>query len=172
MQPHHYALAAGILWLVTLPVMSFIIATVQKRAYELGFDAGKLSLKRTLKIQLQEAQQTQEELRTELEQTRQDCTQQLAARLANIDALKSHITDLEARIMSYTGMAVTRADHDRLISTAETLRLAARTMELFKAQPHSAVANTQAGEVEELAKRIHAHIRATPAAATTTEAAA
>jgi hypothetical protein len=170
MQPYQYALAAGIAWMVTLIILPFLIAKARRLAYARGFEDGKVFYDQALNLQLKEAKQAQADLRVELERNKQSCELQLAARQASIAALKASTTELQARIKSYTGMAVTGTDYEKLISTAETLRLAARTMALFKAQPHSALANTQAGEVEELAKRVHAHIRATPTAATITEA--
>lgn len=172
MQPHQYALAAGILWLLTLIVMPYLFAKARHIAYERGFADGKLAHQHTLKLQLQEAKRDQEALRTELEDAQRNCAQQLDARQARIAALKACIAELEARIMSYTGLAVTRADHDKLVASADTLRLAQRTLTALKSEPQAARAGVQAEAIDDLAKRIHAQLRTTPASAATAGAAA
>ncbi|MFF7108138.1 hypothetical protein [Pseudomonas sichuanensis] len=172
MQPHQYALAAGILWLLTLIVLPCLFAKARCRAYERGFADGKLAHQHTLKLQLQEARRDQEVLRAELEDTQRNCAQQLDARKARIAALKACIAELEARIMSYTGLAVTRADHDKLVVAADTLRLAQRTLTALKSEPQAARAGAQAEAIDDLAKRVHAQLRATPASAATAGAAA
>lgn len=86
--------------------------------------------------------------------------------------LKRMNSELEARIMSYTGLAVTRTDYDQLLATAETLRLANRTLTALKSEPQAARAGHQAEALDNLAKRIHAQLRATPASASKAEVAA
>lgn len=165
MQPHQYALAAGILWLLTLIIMPFLLAKARNRAHEQGFADGKLAHQHTLKLQLQDAKRDQEALRTELAETQQNCARQLDARATNI-------ADLEVRIMSYTGMAVTRKDYDQLLATAEILRFTNRTLTALKSGPQAARAGHQAEAIDDLAKRVHAQLRATPASASKTEVAA
>lgn len=165
MQPHQYALAAGILLLLTLTVLPCLFAKSRYRAYERGFTDGKLAHQYTLKLQLQEAKRDQEALRTELAETQQNCARQLDARTANI-------AELEARIMSYTGLAVTRADHDKLVGAADTLRLAQRTLTALKSEPQAARAGAQAEAIDDLAMRVHAQLRSTPASVATAGAAA
>lgn len=165
MQPHQYALAAGILWLLTLIVMPFLLAKARNRAHEQGFADGQLAHQHTLKLHLQEAKRGQEALRTELAETQQNCARQLDVRAANI-------AELEARIMSYTGLAVTRKDYDQLLATAETLRLANRTLIVLKSVPQAARAGDLAEAMDDFAMRIHAQLRATPASASKTEVAA
>lgn len=172
MHPHQYALAAGILWLVTLIVLPCLFAKARYRAYERGHADGKLSHQHTLKLQLQEAKRAQELLRAELQDAQRNCAQQLDARTASIAALKSHIADLEARIMSYTGLPVTKADHDQLLAAAETMRLAQRTLAALKSEPHATQAGRQAEAIDDLAKRIRVQLRTTPASAANVGAAA
>lgn len=86
--------------------------------------------------------------------------------------LKRTIAELEARIMSYTGMPVTRPDYDLLDKVAETLRLTERTMKALKSDQSAKQAGEQANGVEALAKRVHAQLRTAPATASTAEAAA
>ncbi|WP_412460202.1 hypothetical protein ACK2SD_15110 [Pseudomonas sp. SC11] len=165
MQLHHYVLAISIGWMVTLIILPFLIAKTRRFAYNRGFEAGKAFHDQTLALQLQEAKQARDDLRTELQRTRQACEQQLAARQANITALKTSISELEARIMSYTGLAVTKADYDLLTATAETLGLTERTLSALKAGQQASKARNQIEHLTRLAKRMHAHLRETPSSA-------
>jgi len=172
MQPHQYALGAGILWLATLTILPFLIATARRRAYALGFEAGKTFHDQILNLQLKDAKQAQDDLRAELQRTQEICTLQLDARQASITALKASMSELEARIMSYTGLAVTKSDYERLISASSTMRLAQRTLKALKSLPQADRAAAHADALDELAKRIHAQLRSTPASAATVGAAA
>lgn len=172
MQPHQYALAAGIGWMVTLIILPFLIAKARRLAYARGFDDGKAFHDQTLSLQLKETKQALDKLRTELQRTQQTCDVQLSARQASIDALKATISELDARIMSYTGMAVTKVDYEKLISASSTMRLAQRTFKALKTEAEAARAGAQADVIDELAKRIHAQLRSTPGSAITTGAAA
>lgn len=165
MQLHHYVLAISIGWMVTLIILPFLIAKTRRLAYNRGFEAGKAFHDQTLALQLQEAKNARDDLRTELQWARQAYEQQLAARQANITALKGSISELEARIMSYTGLAVTRADYELLIGTSETLRLAERTLDALKAQRQATAAAARAEGIDGLAKRVHTQLRDTPASA-------
>lgn len=166
MHPHQYALASGILWLLTLIVMPYLFAKARCIAYERGFADGKLAHQHTLKLQLQEARRAQEVLRAELEDAQRNCAQQLDARAANIAALKASITELEARIMSYTGLAVTRADYDQLLAAAETLALAEKTWKVAQGtEPWRNRALQQRQDIHALAVRVHHQLRSTPATA-------
>lgn len=148
MHPHQYALAAGILWLATLIVLPYLFAKARSRAYELGFTDGKLAHQQALKLRLQEANRVQE-------------------------VLRATIAELEARIMSYTAMPVTRADYDLMISAAETLALAEKT---WKAAPGTEPwwnrAKKQRQGMQALALRVHSQLRTTPATAADAEKAA
>ncbi|MDH1508498.1 hypothetical protein N5I28_01840 [Pseudomonas mosselii] len=165
MQPYQQVLAVGILWLVTLIVASYLFSKARSRAFKRGVEIGKEHHRADLKLQLKSLREELDEARVQTE------ADQRKHHLA-MASLKQTITELEERIMSYTGMTVTRADYDKLIGTAETLRLAQRTLSALTAAPQAARAAEQATAVEHLAKRVHSHLRATPAANTTTGAAA
>lgn len=165
MQPHQQVLAIGILWLATLIVAPYLFSKARSRAFSRGVEIGKEHHRADLKLQLKTLREELDEARVQTEADQRKHHQAVAA-------LKYTITELEERIMSYTGMPVTRADYDKLLSTAETLRLAQRTMSALMAAPPAARAAEQAAAIDDLAKRVHSHLRATPAAATATEAAA
>jgi len=172
MQPHQYALAAGIGWMVTLIILPFLIAKARRLAYARGFEAGKTFHDQTLSLQLKEAKQALDDLRAELLRTQQTGNVQLAAREASIAALKAIISELEARIMSYTGLPVTKADYENLINASSTMRLAQRTFKALRTEAKATRAGAQADVIDELAKRIHAQLRSTPASAAKAGAAA
>ncbi|MFF5866729.1 hypothetical protein [Pseudomonas sp. NPDC012596] len=92
--------------------------------------------------------------------------------LKTIANLKLTISELEERIMSYTGMPVTRADYELLTKVGETLQLAHSTMKALKSNQQASLATAEARCVGSLAKRVHAQLRSTPATASTAEAAA
>lgn len=172
MQPHHYAIGAGILWLATLTVLPYLFATARRRAFDNGVETGKAIQDHIIKLQLREARQALQDTRAKLQLTQQTCTQQLDARQAGINALKATITELEARIMSYTGMPVTRPDYDLLISSAETLRLAEKTWKAAPGtEPWRNRATQQMQDIQALAMRVHSQLRSTPASAASVEAA-
>lgn len=171
MQPHQYALAAGIGWIITLIILPFLIAKARRLAYARGFYEGKAFHDQSLTLQLREAKQAQDDLRTELQRAQQTCELQLAARQAKIVALQASISELEARIMSYTGLAVTKADYDKLVSASSTMRLAQRTFKALKTEAEAARAGTHADVIDELAKRIHVQLRSAPSAKATGAAA-
>jgi septal ring factor EnvC (AmiA/AmiB activator) len=172
MQPYQYALAAGIGWMITLIILPFLIAKARRHAYARGFEAGKAFHDQTLSQQLKEAKQALNDVRAELQRTQQTCNVQLAARQASIAALKENISELEARIMSYTGLAVTKADYEKLVSASATMRLAQRTFNALKSGAEATRAGAQADAIDELAKRIHAQLRSTPASTAPAGAAA
>ncbi|MEG9622087.1 hypothetical protein [Pseudomonas guariconensis] len=86
--------------------------------------------------------------------------------------LKRTITELEERIMSYTGLAVTKSDYALLMETCRTLRVAEQTMKALKSQTQADLAGAQAEALSGLAKRIHAQLRSTAATTARTEEAA
>jgi hypothetical protein len=163
MQPHQYALAAGILWLVTLIALPVLLEKARHRGFMRGLDVGKQQLKADLKLQIRALE---DEL-TETKVQNEAATRKHLTALARLQANNDELTN---RIMSYTGMAVTRNDYERLLSTAEALRLAQRVHAGLKAGIQADRAAELAAAADELAKRVHAHLRATPAA--TAEAAA
>ncbi|SDC63118.1 hypothetical protein SAMN05216185_103442 [Pseudomonas guariconensis] len=85
--------------------------------------------------------------------------------------LKRTITELEERIMSYTGLAVTKSDYALLMETSRTLRVAEQTMKALKSQVANQAAEQAAG-VQAIAKRVHAQLRSTATTTARTEVAA
>jgi len=75
--------------------------------------------------------------------------------------LKRTIAELEERIMSYTGLAVTRSDYALLMKATRTLRVAEQTMKALKSQVANQ-AGEQAAGLLAIAKRVHAQLRTTP----------
>ncbi|AFK70862.1 hypothetical protein A210_06215 [Pseudomonas putida SJTE-1] len=165
MQPHQLVLAIGILWLTTLTILPFLFAKARHRAFNRGLDAGKQSLKADLKLRIKGLQDDLDEAKV---QTEADQRKHHTA----IAHLKGSIHELEARIMSYTGLAVTRADYELLISAIETLSLTERTLNAMKATQQASRAKQQAAGLDGLAKRIHTQLRETPASAACAEVAA
>lgn len=87
--------------------------------------------------------------------------------------LNRTITELEERIMTYTGMPVTRADYDLMINAAETLGLAEKTWKVAPGtEPWRHRAAQQRQDMQALAMRVHAQLRTTPSSTAVTEAAA
>lgn len=165
MQPHQQVLALGILWLATLTVLPFLFAKARHRAFNRGLDTGKQRLKADLKLQIKGLQDDLDEARVHTE------ADQRKHHLA-IAHLKGSIRELEARIMSYTGLAVTRADYELLISAIETLNLTERTLTAMKATQQASRAGLEATGLSDLAKRLHAQLRETPGCAANAGAAA
>lgn len=165
MQPHQQVLAMGILWLFTLLVLPFLFAKARSRAFNNGLETGKQCFKADLKLRIKGLQDDLDEARIQSEagQRKHHLT------VAN---LKSSIAELEARIMSYTGLPVTKADYERLVSASSTMRLAQRTFKALKTEAEATRAGVQADAIDELAKRIHAQLRSTPASAVNAGAAA
>lgn len=165
MQAHQIVLAMGILWLVSLIVLPFLFMKARSHAFNRGLEIGKQHHKAELKLQIKA-------LQGELEVARIESEASQRKHHTNVCALKASISELEARIMSYTGLAVTRADYEKLLAAASIIRLAQRTFTALKSQPEADRAAAQASVIEALAKRIHTQLRDTPAACARTEAAA
>ncbi|WP_060482059.1 hypothetical protein [Pseudomonas sp. NBRC 111119] len=165
MQPHQQVLALGIVWLVSLIALTFIIPKVRHRAFLHGVDAGRQQQRADLKLQIKGLQDDLDEARIQSE------AGQRKHHLA-VANLKSSIAELEARIMSYTGLPVTKADYERLVSASSMMRLAQRTFKALKTEAEATRAGVQADAIDELAKRIHAQLRSTLASAVNAGAAA
>lgn len=152
MQPHHLTIALAALWLLTLVALPFLASMASRRAKESGFTAG-------------------------LAQREADHTRQLATLNADVDALakerldeqRTHariseqrlalIAELEARIMSYTGLAVTMSDHQLLHQVTQTLSMASKTWsKLQGAEPWQRRASAQFVDLASLASRIRAEV--------------
>lgn len=165
MQPHLHVLAIGILLLITLAILPFLFAKARHRAFNRGLEAGKQSLKADLKLRIKGLQDDLDEAKVQAEADQRKHHTAIAHQ-------KGSIRELEARIMSYTGLAVTRADYELLISAMETLSLTERTLNAMKATEQASRAKQQATGLEGLAKRIHTQLRETPASAASAEVAA
>lgn len=156
MQPHQYALGAGILWLVTLIVLPFLIAKARTRSFAQGFDAGMHHQKADYKLQMQS-------LRDDLAETAVQAEADQRKHHLAVASLKRTISELEDRIMSYTGLAVTKLDHEQLTKAAETLQLAQRTWETAKGtEPWCVRAHNERLSIQALARRVHEQLRKTP----------
>lgn len=106
---------------------------------------------------------------------RDDAYQLLRDRLAELKelrrtaaTLKRTIAELEERIMSYTGLAVTRADYVLLSNIAKTLHLTEKTWKAAPGtEPWCNRATQQMQDIQALAVRVHAQLRNTPASSDT-----
>lgn len=118
------------------------------------------------------SEQMAQAIRSALQQAgflmRDDAYQPLRDRLAELKelrrtvaTLKRTIAELEERIMSYTGLAVTRSDYALLMKATKTLRVAEQTMKALKSQVANQ-AGEQAAGLQAIAKRVHAQLRSTP----------
>ena len=159
MHSHQQVLAMAIVWLISLIALTIIIPRVRHRAFTRGLDTGRQQQRADLKLQIKSLQDDLDEARIQSE------AGQRKHHLA-VANLKSSIAELEARIMSYTGLPVTKADYERLLSASATMRLAQRTFQALKTEAEAKRAGIQADVIDDLAKRIHAQLRSTPSAAT------
>jgi len=156
MQPHQFVLASGILWLVTLVALPFLLATARRRAHASGLAEGKAMKDAAHIQQIRMFERDMADKQAELVNAQKAFT-------AHMEARRQVITELEERIMSYTGLAVTKADYDNLVSATSTMRLAQRTLKALKSLPQADRAADHAEVLDGLAKRVHAQLRATPA---------
>lgn len=166
MQPHQLVLTMGILWLATLIVAPYLFSKARSRAFSRGVEIGKEHHRADLKVQLKT-------LREDLDETRIQTEADQRKHHLTVASLKRTIKELEGRIMSYTGMPVTRADYDLMISTVETLALAEKTWKVAPGtEPWRNRALLQRQDIQALAVRVHQQLRSTPACASTAGSAA
>ncbi|MBH3307895.1 hypothetical protein I5P84_00315 [Pseudomonas mosselii] len=166
MQPHQQVLAMGIIWLVSLIVAPYLFSKARSRAFNRGVEIGKEHHRADLKLQLKTLREELDEARVQTE------ADQRKHHLA-VASLKRTNTELEERIMSYTGIPVTRADFDLMISAVETLTLAEKTWKVVQGtEPWCKRALQQRQDIQALAARVHLQLRSTPASAATAGAAA
>lgn len=159
MQPHQLVLTMGILWLVTLIVAPYLFSKARSRAFSRGVEIGKEHHRADLKLQLKT-------LREDLDETRIQTEADQRKHHLTVASLKRTIKELEERIMSYTGMPVTRADYDLMISAVETLALAEKTWKIAPGtEPWRNRALQQRQDIQALAVRVHQQLRSTPASA-------
>lgn len=165
MQPYQYVLSAGTVLLFVLAILPYLLAAARRRAHEEGKEIGLAERNATNAQRLRTLNEELAELAVQREADQRK-------HLKIVANLKLTISELEERIMSYTGMPVTRADYELLTKVSETLQLANRTMKALKSDQKASLATAQALDVDLLAKRIHAQLRSTPATASTAAAAA
>lgn len=160
MQPHQQVLALGILWLATLVVLPFLFATARRRAHALGFMEGQEVKEAAHTHRVRQLERDLADKQAELDTARKTFT-------AHMEARRETIAELEERIMSYTGLAVTKADYQALISATETLETAGRTWKQLKgAEAWVARTEHQGRSLRELAVRVRNELRE-PTAPTT-----
>ncbi|WP_176513480.1 hypothetical protein [Pseudomonas faucium] len=172
MQPHQYVLAMGVLWVATLAIAPFLFGMARTRAYNNGKLDGFTCRQEMYASQLDAARHQLNELRETLDSDVKQRADEDLKHARQLEALKNRSAELEARIMSYTGLPVTRSDYEEMLGVAEMLRLTQRTLNVLKSHHQAGRAGSQAEAIDELAKRIHAHLRSTPASAATVGAAA
>lgn len=154
----HYILALATLWLFTLAILPFLFSVARRRAFENGLTAGKTSGQAVNNHHIKTLEKALADKVTELEDAKKNFTQAMNAR-------RDVIAELEERVMSYTGLAVTAADHRLLINAAETLALAFKTWSSMPGtEPWRGRATSQAHGLNALATRIGAELRMAPAA--------
>lgn len=156
----NYILALATLWIFTLAILPFLFSVARRRAFENGLTAGKVSGQAVNNHHIKTLEKALADKVTEFEDAKKNFTQAMNAR-------RDVIAELEERVMSYTGLAVTTADHRLLVNTSETLALAFKTWApLGGTEPWRERATTQANELNALALRISSELRAVPAAIT------
>lgn len=159
MQPQQIILALATLWLFMLAALPFLFNAACRRAKESGLAAG---------LAQREADHARQiaALNADIDAIAQErLTEQRAHLLATSQRL-AHIEELEARIMSYTGLAVTKADYEHLTNAAETLRLARKTWQKLQGtEPWCARAYAECQGLLKLASRVHAELRTSPSSA-------
>ncbi|AZC35888.1 hypothetical protein [Pseudomonas chlororaphis] len=165
MQPHQYVLGAGITFLFLLAALPYLFGIARRRAFDQGKEIGLAERDATNFARVRDLCADLDEIAIQREAENRK-------HLTTIANLKRNIVELEERITSYTGLAVTRADYERLLGAAETLRLTQRTLNALKSQSQATRAGAQAEAIDELAMRIHAQLRTIPTNASTAGTAA
>lgn len=155
----HYILALATLWIFTLAILPFLFSTARRNAYTNGLADGQKWQKGIRKQLVSQLEQQLADKEAELDNSKKSFTQAMNAR-------RDVIAELEARIMSYTGLAVTKADYNLLTNAAETLDLAEKTWKAAPGtEPWRTRATQQRQDIQALAMRVHAQLRNTPASA-------
>ncbi|MCE0938149.1 hypothetical protein LU667_14270 [Pseudomonas kurunegalensis] len=156
MQPHQQVLALGILWLATLVVLPFLFATARRRAHALGFEECQEIKEAAHTHRVRQLERDLADKQAELDTARKSFTDHMEAR-------REVIAELEERIMSYTGLAVSKADYQALISAIETLETAGRTWKQLKGAEAWVTRTEQQGRsLRELALRVRNELRNEP----------
>lgn len=153
MQPHHQTIALAITWFATLVALPLLLAVARRSAHNRGIAEGQ---------HIQQARYDNQIQWFEVEiASKQAELLDIQARFdASMEARRKTIADLEERIMSYTGLAVTQADYQALGNASETLQLAVRTWSQLKgAEAWVERAKLQAGELHKLALRVRGDLK-------------
>ena len=141
MQAQHILIGVSAAWFLTLALLPYLISRTNKRAQAIGYSQGMAT---------RDKERTKQEARLVRELTRR----------------RTIIEELEERISSYTGLAVTRRDHQLLISAIETLAMAHSTwLPVAGTEPWRLRAKQQASDLTVLATRIAAELKNVPATA-------
>ncbi len=158
MQAQQYTLAIGVAWIFTLAILPYLFAKARQRAYERGHADGLKQRDAMAWKRLQDQDRALEERAIDREKEQRQFLHTKAA-------LQSRIDELEVRVRSYTGLAVTASDHQLMIRATETLTLAKRTWDAMKgASTWSERAASELVALQRLAELIHAEIRKQPLA--------
>lgn len=156
MQPHQYALSAGIGLLIILAALPYLFGVARRRAFDQGKDIGLAERDTTRAQQVRTLNDDLAEIAIQREAEQRK-------HLMTVANLKHTIGELEERIMSYTGMPVTRADYDLLTRGAETLRMAEKTWKAVPGtEPWSRRAAEEAHHLQDLAYRFRSQLRNSP----------
>lgn len=162
MQAHHYTLAFAALWLATLALLPLLLSRATARAKADGHAAG------TRERDLHYADRIEALNADLLRLGQQRVDEQTRFNRSMIQRQKT-INELEERVMSHTGLAVTVTDLQHVRSASETLALAFKTWSsLPGTEPWRSRATTQAAGLNALATRIGSELRMAPAIASTT----
>ncbi|WP_433884902.1 hypothetical protein [Pseudomonas vranovensis] len=159
MQPQQIILALATLWLFTLVALPFLFSKAHRRAKECGFAAG---------LAQREADHAKQiaDLNADIDAIAQERLKEQRAHLLVTSQRLAHIEELEARIMSYSGLAVTKVDYDHLTRAAETLRLARNTWQKLEGtEPWCKRAYAECQGLLRLASRVHAELRSSASSA-------
>lgn len=156
MQAHHYTLAFAALWLTTLALLPFLFSRATARAKAVGHAAA------VQERDLHYSQQI-EVLNSDLANLAKERKEEQSRFIRTMARRQKAIEELEDRVMSYTGLAVTHADHQLLRSAAESLALAFKTWSSMPGtEPCRGRATAQAHGLNALATRIGAELRMSP----------
>lgn len=156
MQAHHYTLALAVLWLATLALLPLLFSRATARSKADGHAAG------TRERDLHYAQRI-EALNTDLVRLGQQRIEEQTRFNRSMIQRQKTINELEERVMSYTGMAVTHADLQLVRNASESLALAFKTWSsLPGTEPWRTRATTQAVGLNALATRIGGELRMAP----------
>lgn len=158
MQAQHYTLALAVAWIATLTFLPMLFALARKRAFDLGHATGLEMRDAVNWRRLQALDNTLSERAVSREQEQRQFMQTKAA-------LQGRINELEERVMSYTGLAVTANDLTLVNNAAETLDLAHRTFNAIKGtEAWRARSFSEASGLRRLAELMHVEIRQKTAA--------